>query len=143
MSDAISRHRLRREIIATSVANSLVNRAGCGFVSGMVEESGAKPDEVARAYAAARHIFQFRHIWRGIEALDNKVASNVQLEMFIDVGRLIGHATLWLLRNRARPLDISAAISAYLLLFLLCPSAMRYVLLPARIPPLFVLAGLD
>jgi len=37
---AIEEHRLRREIIATFVANSLVNRAGITFANEMKERSG-------------------------------------------------------------------------------------------------------
>ena len=39
---AISRHRLRREIIATATTNSLVNRMGPTFVIRAQEETGAR-----------------------------------------------------------------------------------------------------
>jgi len=49
-------HRLRREIIATVVANQLVDRAGTTFVFRLSEETGGSPALLARAYAAAREI---------------------------------------------------------------------------------------
>ena len=51
--DAIRRHRLKREIVATSVANSLVNRVGCAFMNEMKDRTGMSAAEIARAYAAS------------------------------------------------------------------------------------------
>jgi glutamate dehydrogenase len=106
----IEGHRLRREIISSSIANSLVNRAGIFFVSEMAEERACGQGDVARAYVAARRINQLCRNWRAIEALDNRISSVVQLDMFAEFHRVLVHHTSWLLRNRPRPLDISRAI---------------------------------
>ncbi|MCH7930888.1 MAG: NAD-glutamate dehydrogenase [Proteobacteria bacterium] len=106
-------HRLRREIIATSVTNSMVNRVGAAFVNTLAEEHGFTPSEIARAYSVARDSFDLRSLWSEIEGLDNKVASSVQTEMLLDVGRLVERCTLWFLRNLAHPIDIAAAIGAF------------------------------
>ena len=71
---AIKQHRLRREIIATATTNSLVNRMGATFVPRAQEETGADPAQIARAYTAAREIFDMRMLWAQIEALDTRVA---------------------------------------------------------------------
>ena len=68
-----ARHRLRREIIATVVANQLVDRAGTTFAFRLGEETGAPPSILARAYAVAREVFGMRQYWAAIEALDNRV----------------------------------------------------------------------
>ena len=109
----IEGHRLRREIIATSVANSLVNRAGVCFVTEVVEERLCGQGDVARAYLAARNVNQLRRSWQTIEALDNKIASDVQLDMFGEFHKLLTHHTMWLLSNRPRPLDVSRAIADF------------------------------
>ena len=109
----IHRHRLRREIIATSVTNSMVNRVGAAFISQFNEAHGFAPSETARAYAITRDCYGLRTLWAAIEALDNKVAASVQTAMLIDVGRLVERCTLWFLRNRPQPLDITAAIDAF------------------------------
>jgi glutamate dehydrogenase len=109
----IEGHRLRREIITTSVANSLVNRAGVCFVAEIAEERVCSQADVARAYVAARQINQLRRDWRDIEALDNRVATDVQLDMFAEFHHLLVHHTSWLLRNRPRPLDISRALEDF------------------------------
>ncbi len=109
----IERHRLRREIVATSVANSVVNRAGLTFVAEIEEESRAGVGAVARAYTVARDAFDLRALWAGIAALDNKVAASEQYAMLLAIRDLHRRATLWFLRNGAQPLAIAPAIAAY------------------------------
>ena len=69
----IARHPLKREIIATHVINSMVNRVGSTFVHRLMETTGATPDEIVRAYLLTREIFGFVPLWQAIEALDNIV----------------------------------------------------------------------
>src|SRR3546814_12902672 len=73
-----SRHRLRREIIATSVTNSMINRVGASFVHSMHERTGAVPSDIARAYTIVRDVFGLTALWDGIEALDNRVSAALQ-----------------------------------------------------------------
>ncbi len=106
-------HRLRREIIATHITNSLVNRVGPTFAFRLSEQSGASAPDIARAYTAAREIFGIRDVWTTIEDLDNQIAAQTQLAMLIDTGGLIERATLWLLRNRRAPLDIAGTVAYF------------------------------
>ena len=109
----ISRHRLRREIIATATTNSLVNRMGPNFVPRAQEDTGAEPAQIARAYTAAREIFAMREVWEEIEALDNKVPAKLQYEAAFQTSRLLRHATLWLLNARSRGLQVDAAVREF------------------------------
>ncbi|MEM9532431.1 MAG: NAD-glutamate dehydrogenase [Pseudomonadota bacterium] len=105
-------HRLRREIIATAVTNSMVNRMGATFCLRMTEETGTSPAEVARAYTAAREIFEVRELWAAIEATDNEVITAHQTEAHLLVWNLLRHATRWLL-SRREALDIAALVAQY------------------------------
>ncbi|MBV8651522.1 MAG: NAD-glutamate dehydrogenase, partial [Alphaproteobacteria bacterium] len=96
---AIEKHQLRREIIATFVSNSLVNRAGIAFANEMKEKSGRSAGDVAHAYAITRDAFDLRPMWHDIELLDNKVPAELQYDMMLESGRLVERATLWLLRS--------------------------------------------
>ncbi|TMH63040.1 MAG: NAD-glutamate dehydrogenase, partial [Betaproteobacteria bacterium] len=69
----MTRHPLKRDIIATHVTNSMVNRVGSTYVHRLMETTGAKPYEIVRAYLLSREIFGFVPLWQAIEALDNKV----------------------------------------------------------------------
>jgi glutamate dehydrogenase len=106
-------HPLRREIIATHVVNSMVNRVGSTFVHRMQEETGARAPEVVRAYLIVREVFGFVDIWRAIESLDYKAPDGVQTAMIIDGGRLIVRATLWFLRRRPHLADLAGSIGHF------------------------------
>jgi glutamate dehydrogenase len=55
--EAVTDHRLRRHIVATSLANLVVDRGGLGFVSAVEGMTGARPDAVAAAFASAWSLF--------------------------------------------------------------------------------------
>ncbi|HVG06805.1 MAG TPA: NAD-glutamate dehydrogenase [Thermoanaerobaculia bacterium] len=110
---AIGSHRLSREIIATAVTNSIVNRAGVTFVHEVKEKTGLSAADMARAYVVTREVFALREIWSAIEALDNKVPATLQAQMLLECGRLIQRATVWFLTECRQPLDIGGQIKAY------------------------------
>jgi len=109
----IKRHRLRREIIATAITNSLINRMGPVFPVRAQDDTGADPASIARAYSIAREVFAVRDIWSQIEALDNKIPADVQYTAMFQTTRLLVHMSYWLLENRRDDLDIKRAVSRY------------------------------
>ncbi len=106
-------HGLRREIIATQVANDMINRVGVSFVGRMVVSTGATTPEVATAYVTARGIFQLENQWNAIEALDYEVDSAVQADIMVELVRLMRRASRWLLRNRRHQLIPADAIAEF------------------------------
>ncbi|HVS02173.1 MAG TPA: NAD-glutamate dehydrogenase [Thermoanaerobaculia bacterium] len=111
--EAIAGHRLRREIVATYITNSTVNRVGPTFVYGMMEASGRDARDVARAYTITRDAFDLRRLWEAVEALDNRVPAAVQLRMLLAASRLTEHVTLWFLRRCERPLEVSKVVAVF------------------------------
>jgi glutamate dehydrogenase len=109
----IQTHRLRREIIATLIGSSMVNRMGPSFVVRAEEETGASVAQVARAYAIVREVFDVRRLWREIEALDNKVAAKVQYDAIFEISRMVRRAVYWLLQNYAQQLDIESVVKRF------------------------------
>jgi hypothetical protein len=109
----IPRHPLKREIVATYVLNSMVNRVGATFVHRMVELSNARPTQVVRAYLLAREVFGDVALWQQVEALDNVVADAVQAELLIAEGRLTARATTWFLRSRRLAEPMAATIERF------------------------------
>ena len=97
--EPIQRHPLRREILATYLTNALVNRVGCEFVHRLMEETDAQPGEIVRACIMARDVFDLDDVWHSIDALDNRVADDVQARMFVEVARLVERTALWFLRQ--------------------------------------------
>ena len=111
-AQAIGRHRLRRQIIATAIANSLINRMGPIFVLRAQEDTGAEPAQIARAFTAAREIFEARELWTELEALDNRMPARIQYAAAFEISRLLRHATYWLLARR-RTLKVDTAVAEF------------------------------
>nr|WP_221885708.1 NAD-glutamate dehydrogenase [Variovorax sp. MHTC-1] len=107
------RHPLKREIIATHVTNSMINRVGSTFVHRLVETTGARAFEIVRAYLMSREIFGMVPLWLAIEALDNQVDDEVQSSMLIDTSRQLERGTMWFLRSRRLTEDMAATIEHF------------------------------
>jgi glutamate dehydrogenase len=109
----IQRHPLRREIIATHVVNSMVNRVGATFVYRLQEETGAAAPDIVRAYTATREVFGQVSLWQTIEALDNQIADATQTAMVLECLRLIHRGALWFLRNRDHLRDLAKTLAHF------------------------------
>ena len=93
-------HRLRREIVATQVANDMVNNMGISFSQRLIESTGAKAGDVAKAYVVARDIYKMEDFIQALQHLDYKISASLQLELMIGIARRVRRATRWFLRNR-------------------------------------------
>ncbi len=113
LPEELEAHRLRREIIATQVANDMVNHMGITFVDRLAQSTGAEPPAIALAWIIARDVFQVDHWWRRIEALDYQVPAAVQIGLMSDMTRLIRRAVRWLLRNRRSELNIQSHLDRF------------------------------
>ncbi len=110
---AIERHPLRREIIATRIVNDMVNLAGISFDHRMTEDSGASVSDVTRAFLASRDVFGFGAMWAEIDALGASVDLDTQIDLLLDARRMAERGTVWLLRHRHPPLDISQEVEKF------------------------------
>jgi glutamate dehydrogenase len=97
--DALEKHRLRREIIATQLANSMINRGGPSLVVRIADQTGATSAAIASAFAAVRNSYDMPSLNDEINALDNKIAGGVQLELYEAVQDLLLDRLVWFLRN--------------------------------------------
>lgn len=110
---SIEGHRLRREVIATVLSNAMINRGGPDFVHRVAASTGSDPAQVAAAYAAARDSFGLTEMNAEIDALDNKVDGNTQLELYDELRTLLLQQTAWFLRNVSFDDGISAVVDTY------------------------------
>lgn len=97
--EEISGHRLRREIIATQLANDLVNRGGITFVSNLEDTTGRSVADIVRAYIAVRDGFEINAIFDAIDALDNQISGSVQNQFYELVSEMLLATTSWALIN--------------------------------------------
>ena len=110
-SEQFDAHPLRGEIISTVVCNELINLGGISFVFRAMEETGANPIEVVRAATVVIEVFGIRQTWEAINAEDNKIPTNAQNAMHLEIRRLLDRATRWFLQTRGGTLDVEAEIA--------------------------------
>ncbi|TDF41809.1 NAD-glutamate dehydrogenase [Alteromonadaceae bacterium M269] len=106
-------HPLKGEIIATKLTNNMINDMGMNFSFRMEEETGASVDEIANAYTIAKDVFELEPLWREVEALDNKIDSEVQLGILNEMRRSLRRASRWILRHIDNKLSIQQNIDFY------------------------------
>ena len=99
-SQPLYHHRLRREIVATQIANDMVNNMGISFAQRLIESTGVKVVDVAKAYVVARDVYKMENFIQALQSLDYKISAKLQIELMISMIRRVRRATRWFLRNR-------------------------------------------
>ena len=110
--DFVANHALKREIIATSVTNAVVNRMGATFVNYLANEASCNAADVVSAYTLAREVFDLESIWDRIDELDGKVPSALQLGLLAQLSAITQRASRWMLRHRGEG-DLPSMIARY------------------------------
>ena len=94
-----ARHRLRREIIATQLTNSMINRGGATLIVRIADQTGALPPTIAAAFAAVRQSYDMVALNTEIDGLDNKISGAMQLALYAMVQDLLLDRIVWALRH--------------------------------------------
>jgi glutamate dehydrogenase len=111
--EQIYNHRLRKEIVATQIANDMVNIMGITFCQRLMASTGCKPGHVAKAYITARDIFHLDDWWSEVESLDYKISADLQMHLMARIATRVRRATRWFLRNRRGSLNPLEEVNAF------------------------------
>jgi glutamate dehydrogenase len=106
--DAITQHRLRREIIATQLTNSMINRGGPSLIARIADATGATADRIAAAFAVVRESFNLGELGGEVDALDNVIDGGLQLNLYAELQNLLLDRMVWFLRN----VDLSQGLAS-------------------------------
>ena len=109
----IEQHRLKREIVATWIANSVVNRGLDVFVSELEDETGGTLEDVMLAYVAARDSFGLLPIWGAIEALPATVAGTLQPRLLLLARDVLLRGTRWYMTQGGKPFKLFETVSRF------------------------------
>ena len=112
-ADELGEHPLRREIVANAVANSMINRGGITFAFRAMEETGATPEQVARAFVISEEVFRLADYLQAVEELDNSVDTEGLTLLHFEFRRLLDRAVRWFLAARATAVDVRAEIDRF------------------------------
>lgn len=130
--EALRKHQLRREIIATILSNAVANRMGVSFAHRLADDHGHARGEVLKAYAIAHEIYEADGYWNAIEALDNRVPAALQTRLMGLTSGLLKHATSWLVMAGYARRPVLQAVDRF-------SAAIREIeaLLPEALPPAY------
>ncbi len=106
----IDGHRLRREIVATRLANDLVNRLGPSFAVVLRDATGRNASAVCQGFVLAADGFEVHDLLKRIDALDNALPGEVQNELYASVSTFLQRVTVGLVR--AGTSDLGPAVGA-------------------------------
>ncbi len=88
-SEDMRTHRLRRELIATKLANAIVNRGGITLAYDLAEEAGREIADVASAFVLTREAYDMRSLWRLIDSYDYQIPAAVQTALHLEAARAL------------------------------------------------------
>ncbi|MBX2807732.1 MAG: NAD-glutamate dehydrogenase [Cellvibrionaceae bacterium] len=112
-SQQIKQHILRKEIIATQLANDMVDTMGITFCHRLMASTGKSAAAVATAYMMAKAVFQFEQVKTQVEALDYEITAKDQLELLAMMVRRVRRGTRWFLRNSGEDVNLQTVIETY------------------------------
>jgi glutamate dehydrogenase len=102
-------HPLRREIIATVVANDMINLGGITFAFRVMEETSANQATIARAFVALREIDEMVD---ELNALPSSFPTDKWSAIHLDIRRLLDRAVRWQV-NHGGALPVADVIAKY------------------------------
>jgi glutamate dehydrogenase len=108
------RHRLRREIIATVLANEIVNIAGPTFPERLRQAANCDTATLVTAFEAARQVFRIDEGWGAVSALDLKIPAAAQTLLYSELALVMRRQAFWIARRPARgQATVAALVKAY------------------------------
>jgi glutamate dehydrogenase len=115
-AEDIRLHRLRRELIATKLANRIVNDLGPVHPFELVEEEGCSLAQVAAAFVAAERLLDLKGIWALLDGADGEaIPEQVRLSLYGRIAEALrGHIADVLRAGRGslEPGKLIAALTA-------------------------------
>ncbi|MEP7348575.1 MAG: NAD-glutamate dehydrogenase domain-containing protein [Sphingorhabdus sp.] len=108
---AILSHRLRKEIIATKLANRMINRLGLLHPFELAEEEGCSLSDIAAAFAIVERIYDLPSLWHAIDTAE--MAESTRLMLFNQTATETRAQMADIIRNAHEGRDVGAATALY------------------------------
>lgn len=108
-AEQISSHQLGREIIATRLADELINRVGPGFIYRVEDRTGAPTDQVIRSVLIVKDLLGLDALWDGLAPYP--VVPTIPLRH--SLARTLEYNVAWLVRRKSRLGAIDAEAAAF------------------------------
>ena len=112
-SNEILNHPLKKEIIITVIANKLVNQLGGSLITDIEKETGGVLCDIARAHCVICELFDLDGLWKKVENLDKTITTEIKVDMFTDLAKIMRRGISWFIKNTKSPINILETIEDY------------------------------
>lgn len=107
----LSTHPLRRQIVATVVANDMINLGGIAFAFRAMEETTVSAAAVARGFVVMRHVWDFDSVTEALAQVPASIPNEHGCAVALDMRRLLDRSTRWYVTHDFRDKPIADAIA--------------------------------
>jgi len=111
--EALHAHRLRREIVATQLANAMVDRGLETFALELRDEMGAELADVTLGFVTAREVLGLEALFEAVDGLPTSVPADLQLRLFALLRDVLVRGSRWFVVHGGRPFSIQAAVARF------------------------------
>jgi glutamate dehydrogenase len=101
----LRQHSLYPAILATQLANDMVNRLGPNVYFRQLRATGASPEAFARSYVMALNVFDLEHVWSILVKKGQSISPEHMYRGLTQLSQLLKRTLRWFLRN---PTDLTS-----------------------------------
>ncbi len=98
LGNEISRHPLRDDIVATVLANDVINIGGITSVFRLMEETSADEVDAVKAFVVASELFGLRGLSAGLVQMCADLPAEKWSRIYLDVRRVLDRAMRWFIQ---------------------------------------------
>ncbi len=109
----VEKHALSHEIISTVLINDFINMLGCTFFHQLLDETGARPEDLIKAFVVVREVFDIDHLWQYVEKLDSTISVEHKNKLFNRIQAVLGRNITWLVNIHLIIKDVGKMIEFY------------------------------
>jgi glutamate dehydrogenase len=91
----------------------MVNCGGATFITRLMDQTGATPEEIAQGFVAVRNSYDLTDLNTEIDQLDTKIDGTLQLELYSEVQTLLLERVVWFKRNVSFDKGLSAVVERF------------------------------
>ena len=111
--DEICVHPMRKEIIASQVANTIIEHVGASFIYRLNQELGMHTTRIIAACIIADTILGASSLRYDLEIVDTVASVKGYMKALLKVGRSLDSMTRWFLAHGGTHLDLEATVERY------------------------------
>ncbi len=109
----LAHHRLRHELVATSIVNEMIDLVGSLFLSDLTRDHNVSDEEAVRAFLIAEGILDIRARAARLKAKAEELTAEAEIGAFLGLERAIRHACSWVLTSLAQADSLGEIVGRY------------------------------